>query len=177
MKKSRDTRHIAYAFVSAIVESDIVVESISSLKLVQHIIAERPEMLRAMSETALPKEKRIEFIQQLMPVSSHCKNLLLLLIEKDCIYEWSTVVEIIFTRLAKLKLYHEVSISSVIPLQADEKKSISDILQKKLGGEIVLIEKINHELIAGATLEYSGMRVDGSVKGKLQRLHEHLITT
>lgn len=56
-----------------------------------------------------------------------------------------------------------------VPLSADEKKRIRQILVSKVGSELSLEEKVDTSLIMGVMIRLGGLVVDGSFKNRLNK--------
>ncbi len=63
-----------------------------------------------------------------------------------------------------------VKVSSAQPLTDAQKKDIVANLKSKFGKEVVLIEKVDAQLLGGIVLRIGDRVYDGSVQGKLQTL-------
>ncbi len=75
--------------------------------------------------------------------------------------------------LDKQKVKAEGSKAEVIcsyPLRDAQKKSLKGTLSSKLNREILLIEKIDKEIIAGLIIRLGGFVIDGSIKNKLKKI-------
>lgn len=177
MSTIHDMHRIGAAFVAAATEVSATQEVVSSLLILREIFRLQPELLSALSETAISKEKRQSAVKDLPKIHPLVANMLMLLIEQEQIRELDACIEYIFARLSEIGAYHEILIKSAIELSATDRKIILTSFTKQLGGEVHLIEKIDSSLLAGVMVEHNGIRVDGSVHGRLNRLTQHLYGT
>jgi F-type H+-transporting ATPase subunit delta len=104
-------------------------------------------------------------------------NLLLLLIEKGRGGEIEEVGEE-FERLAA----HEegqisVELTTAIELSEEEARSIVEQIQRSSGRTVEATRSVDPDLIGGIVLQAGSLRVDASVRGRLERLRRELTTT
>ncbi len=103
-------------------------------------------------------------------------NLLRLLIEKGRGGEIEEVGEE-FERLAA----HEegqlsVELTTAIELSEEEARSIVEQIQRSSGRTVEATRSVDPDLIGGIVLQAGSLRVDGSVRGRLERLERELVT-
>ena len=60
------------------------------------------------------------------------------------------------------------------PLSPDQEKRYAAALQKKLGRQVRLQTRIDDSLLGGAVLKAGDLVIDGSLKGRLERLATEL---
>jgi F-type H+-transporting ATPase subunit delta len=64
----------------------------------------------------------------------------------------------------------DVEVTAASPLTADQESRYAAALQKKLGRAVRLHTKVDGSLIGGAVLKAGDLVIDGSIKGRLERL-------
>ena len=64
----------------------------------------------------------------------------------------------------------DVEVTAASPLTPDQESRYAAALQKKLGRAVRLHTKIDDSLIGGAVLKAGDLVIDGSIKGRLERL-------
>jgi F-type H+-transporting ATPase subunit delta len=64
----------------------------------------------------------------------------------------------------------DVEVIAASPLTADQESRYAAALQKKLGRQVRLHTKVDGSLIGGAVLKAGDLVIDGSIKGRLERL-------
>ncbi|MGB1109416.1 MAG: F0F1 ATP synthase subunit delta [Gammaproteobacteria bacterium] len=64
----------------------------------------------------------------------------------------------------------EVSVTSAYKLSAAHKKAISDAMKQKLGREVSITAHIDRSIMAGVIIRAGDTVIDGSVKGRLDKL-------
>ncbi|MEJ2327343.1 MAG: F0F1 ATP synthase subunit delta [Chromatiaceae bacterium] len=77
-----------------------------------------------------------------------------------------------------LKVEHQrvrqVQIRSAYAVQAAQQKVLADALEKRLGGEVKLTVERDPSLLGGVEIRAGDLVIDGSIRGKLQRLANEL---
>lgn len=67
-----------------------------------------------------------------------------------------------------------VQVASAVPLDEKYKQTLSNALQKRLQKNVVMQCSVDADLIGGAVITAGDMVIDGSVRGKLNRLIEFI---
>jgi F-type H+-transporting ATPase subunit delta len=178
MSSSRELHQIGAAFAAAAIEAGAVKEATASLKALGEVFRIAPGALDAFAEPALSLDARIAGAQEaLSSMHPFAVNLLCLLIERDLVRDLPAVTEAALARLSELGAYHDVAVSSATELSAADTKQLIESLRERLGGEIDITETIDPSLLAGVVVEHGGVRMDASVRGRLNRLTQHLYGT
>ena len=77
-----------------------------------------------------------------------------------------------------LKAEHEqsidVDVTSAVQLEAEQTKALSAALEKRLARKVKLNCKVSKTIISGLIIQAGDMVIDGSTKGKLNRLAQTL---
>lgn len=68
----------------------------------------------------------------------------------------------------------EVEVISAYPLSDTQSEALKQALNKKFEKEIAIESRVDHSLIGGAVIRAGDMVIDGSIRGKLQKLAENL---
>jgi F-type H+-transporting ATPase subunit delta len=68
----------------------------------------------------------------------------------------------------------DVEVTSATALSADQESRYAAALQKKLGRAVRLRTKVDQTLLGGAVLRAGDLVIDGSIKGRLERLATEL---
>jgi F-type H+-transporting ATPase subunit delta len=103
-------------------------------------------------------------------------NLLRLLIEKGRAGEIDEVGEE-FERLASREEGElSVELTTAFELSEDEARSIVGQIEKASGRTVEATRSVDPDLIGGIVLQAGSLRVDGSVRGRLERLERELVT-
>jgi F-type H+-transporting ATPase subunit delta len=69
----------------------------------------------------------------------------------------------------------DVTVTSAAPLSAEQQRSYADALRKRLNSEVRLHCEIDPALVGGAILRADDLVIDGSLRGRLERLTTELL--
>ena len=70
----------------------------------------------------------------------------------------------------------EVEITTAYELSDEEARSILSQIEQASGRTVVATRKVDPDLIGGIVLQAGSMRADASVRGRLDRLRQELVT-
>ncbi len=107
-------------------------------------------------------------------VESTGQNFLKLMAENHRLLALPQVLE----QFCELKAEHEqtvnVDVTSAVKLKAAQTKALSAALEKRLARKVKLNCKVSKKIISGLVIQAGDMVIDGSIKGKLNRLSQSL---
>ena len=107
-------------------------------------------------------------------VNSSGQNFIKLLAENHRLLALPQVLE----QFCELKAVHEqtvnVDVTSAVKLKAAQTKALSAALEKRLARKVKLNCKVSKSIISGLVIQAGDMVIDGSIKGKLNRLAQTL---
>lgn len=102
------------------------------------------------------------------------KNTLLLLTREAAIAELPRFIARYQDMRQRLGQARTVVAASAIPLATEDRKKLQSILEKKWGMNVSLEERTDPSLIGGLRLRSGDWQFDASVRGRLERLAQHL---
>jgi len=140
-------------------------------------VEEVPELRSLLRDPVLdPKEKAAALDSILGGVDELVRNFLLLVAEKNRTAQIEEIAHE-FDRLAAAEERRlEVELTTAFELSDKEAKSIVAQIEKASGREVDATRSVDPELIGGLILQAGSMRVDASVRGRLNRLRHDLVT-
>jgi F-type H+-transporting ATPase subunit delta len=104
------------------------------------------------------------------------RNLLRLLIEKGRGGEIEEVGEEFERLAARQEGQLNVELTTAFELSEDEARAIVEQIQKASGRTVEATRSVDRDLIGGIVLQAGSLRVDASVRGRLERLTRELVT-
>lgn len=104
------------------------------------------------------------------------RNLLLLLIEKGRGGEIDVVGEEFDQLAAREEGHLDIELTTAFELSEDEARAIVEQIQRASGRTVEAERKVDPNLIGGVVLQAGSLRVDASVRGRLERLTRELVT-
>ena len=136
---------------------------------------ESGELEGTLANPAIPLDQRIAAAEGVYSsLSQPVRNLVLLLVRRGRIEQLPRVAAE-FRRLDDRRqgIVHATA-TSAAPLDADEVKAIVARLEQITGGKVELETGIDRDLLGGVVVRVGDRLIDGSVRGRLERLRHQL---
>jgi F-type H+-transporting ATPase subunit delta len=133
------------------------------------------ELMSVLANPALPLEKRLEVAQGVFgKLSQPVRNTIFLLVRRGRIEQLPRVVEE-FVRLDDRRqgITHATA-TSAAPLTDLEVKALTARLEQMTGGRVALQTDVDEGLLGGLIVRVGDRLIDGSVRGRLERLRNQL---
>ena len=146
------------------------------LQAVCGIFRDNPDYIRLLQEPSVPRRERIGLIDQAFggQVEEYLLNFLKLLCESELLQEFRGCCEQFKLRYQKDHGIAEAYVTSAVALSAAQQgaleKKLEDVYQKK----ILLMIKVDPSQMGGMKVEIEGKQLDGTVRGRLERLHRQI---
>ncbi len=137
-----------------------------------------PEAVRLLSNPAIPAAARMEVLERLLgeDVSGSPRSLLALLVRRGR-FHLLPAVSREFTRLHhRREGIVEVTVTSAIALEASDVEALRGRLTAMTGKRVELHQEVDAELLGGLSIRIGDRLIDGSVRGRLERLRTDLST-
>jgi F-type H+-transporting ATPase subunit delta len=128
-----------------------------------------------LANPAIPLDQRLTVAEKVLAsLSGPVRNLVLLLVRRNRIGQLPRVAAE-FRRLDDLRngLTHATA-TSAAPLGKDEVKAITARLEDLTGGKVALETAVDPSLLGGLVVRVGDRLIDGSVRGRLERLRNQL---
>ena len=133
------------------------------------------QLMDVLANPALPLDQRVDAATRVYGgLSQPVRNLLLLLVRRGRIEQLPRVVAE-FTRLddRRQNITHATA-TSAAPLTDLEVRALTARLEQMSGGRIALTTDIDADLLGGLIVRVGDRLIDGSVRGRLERLRNQL---
>jgi F-type H+-transporting ATPase subunit delta len=136
-----------------------------------------PELRALLRDPVLdPKEKAAALDSILGGVDELVRNFLLLVAEKNRTAQIEEIAREFDRLVAAEERRLEVELTTAFELSDKEAKSIVAQIEKASGRQVDATRSVDPDLIGGLILQAGSMRVDASVRGRLNRLRQDLVT-
>jgi F-type H+-transporting ATPase subunit delta len=139
-------------------------------------IAGNPDMAGQIANPNVPRERLCDAILEIAgaDLPDEAKNLVRLLAQKNRL---STLPEI-DDLFEELKTRHQglrqVHVLSAFDLNENQQQELADALRKRLGADVEMTVETDPSLIGGVEIRAGDLVIDGSVRGKLDKLATEL---
>ena len=141
-------------------------------------IASDQRVARTLGNPAVPLETRFEMAESTFGavVSAPVLNLIRLTLRRGRIHELPRIAAE-FRRLdnARQGITPATAISAA-PLTKDEIAAVTERLEQMTGGRVELEVQVDPSLLGGLVVRVGDRMIDGSVRGRLERLRTQLVT-
>ena len=136
-----------------------------------------PELRALLRDPVLdPKEKAAALDSILGGIDELVRNFLLLVAEKNRTAQIEEIAREFDRLVAAEERRLEVELTTAFELSDKEAKSIVAQIEKASGRQVDATRSVDPDLIGGLILQAGSMRVDASVRGRLNRLRHDLVT-
>lgn len=138
-----------------------------------------PEVVRLLSNPAVPSDARVEILGRILgdEVSGPPRNLLVLLVRRSR-FELLPGIIREFRRLHRQREgIVQARVTSAAPLGDEEQEALRERLVALTGSRVEMQQEVDPELLGGLQVRLGDRLMDGSVRGRLERLRARFTTT
>ena len=132
----------------------------------------------ALANPAIPLDRRLELAGSIFGtfVSRPVLNLIRLTIQRNRFEQLSRIAAE-FRRLDNVRRsITQATATSAAPLTPDETRALTQRLEGSTGGRIELEVQVDPSLLGGLVVRVGDRLIDGSVRGRLERLRNQLVS-
>lgn len=135
-------------------------------------VAHDPDMRRYLDNPKLTREAAAQTFISVCEgrIDDRGKNLVRLLAENGRINALPEIAALFEVMRANAEGKVEAKVVSARPVADGQKAEIAAALRKRLGREVELVCEIDENLIGGAVIRAGDLVIDGSMRGRLERL-------
>jgi F-type H+-transporting ATPase subunit delta len=136
----------------------------------------RPDVAPTVDNPAVPLAKRQEIIRQLLGtrITAQALRLVALLVERGRVNALPKLSEDYDRLLNAHRGVVEATVTSAVPLTADETAAIRSRVEAMAGSAVELRTEVNPDLLGGLTIQVRDRLLDASIRGRLERLRDQL---
>ena len=136
----------------------------------------RPDVAPTVDNPAVPLAKRQEIVRQLLDtrITAQALRLVSLLAERARVNALPKLSEDYNRLLNAHRGVVEATVTSAVPLTADETAAIRTRVEAMAGSAVELRTEVNPDLIGGLTIQVRDRLLDASIRGRLERLRDQL---
>ena len=141
-------------------------------------IGEVPELEALLENPETESRVKAEVLEQILDKSDELvRNFTRIVVEKGRAGEIRAIAAELETLVAEQARVLDVEVTTASELSdADFKRIVADI-EKRSGRAVQATRSVDPDLIGGIVLQAGSMRLDASVRGRLDRLRQDLATT
>ena len=141
-------------------------------------IDEVPELDRLLADREVDARVKASVLEEMLSGADELvRNFLLLLVEKGRADELREVVDEFDRLVTADERVLDVEMTTAVELSEAQFERILDQIEKKSGRKVSATRSVEPDLIGGIVLQAGSMRLDASVRGRLDRLRQQLVTS
>ena len=145
------------------------------------VAAERladPQVMRLLANPAVPSESRVDVLGRILgdDVTGPPRNLLALLVRRGRIEQLPDVERELARLYRRREGIVEAIVTSAAPLDDAEQETLQDRLVAITGGKVEMHLEVDPGLLGGIQVRLGDQLIDGSVRGRLERLRSTFST-
>jgi F-type H+-transporting ATPase subunit delta len=176
-KRQSAARRYAEAAFEIAMRDDTVADWRTDLEVVAAQVADE-QVLDVLRNPAIPTEERSQALRGILGdrVSRPVQNLVQLMLRRGRIDELSRVATE-FRRLddGRQGIVHATAVAAQ-DLTKDEIRALTGRLEQQTGGRVSLDVEVDPSLLGGLVVRVGDRLIDGSVRGRLERLRNQLVS-
>lgn len=174
MSNSIVANRYAAALFQVAKENDQVALIGEQMSVVKEVLQQTPELLFFLKLPKVDMSKKKELVKQAFSTASpFIVNTLLLMMENHREDHLLEMAEEYIALANNERGIAEATVTSVRPLNEEEKFSLSAVLAEKVGKQTLKIENVvDPKLLGGLKVRIGNRIIDGSLRGKLDRLKQ-----
>jgi F-type H+-transporting ATPase subunit delta len=141
-------------------------------------IGQIPELQAVLQNPEVDQEVKAQILGDVLGDGDELtRNFLRLLAEKGRTAEIGQIVEEFDSLVAAERRVLEVALTTALELSEEDFSSIVAQIEQASGRTVEATRSVDPELIGGLVLQAGSMRLDASVRGRLERLRHELATS
>ncbi len=141
-------------------------------------MADVPELRNVLRNPQVDPKTKADLLEELLGGADVLvRNFLRLVAEKGRIADIEEIAREFERLVAKEERRLNVELTTAYELSDEEAKAILGQIETASGRKVDASRKVDPHLIGGFVLQAGSMRVDASVRGRLNRLREELVTS
>jgi ATP synthase F1 delta subunit len=153
---------------------DAVREELGDFVEAQRQVPELRELLR---NPQLDHRLKASALEELLGGEEQLvRNFLMLLVEKGRAGEIEEIARDFERIVAQAEGVLDVELTTAVPLSEEEAGEVIAQIEKASGRPVVATHRVDPDLIGGIVLQAGSFRLDASVRGRLNRLRQDLVT-
>ena len=160
-------------------EENLTDEILGEMEAVKGIFNENPDYITLLSEPSVPKNERLQLVDQAFDGSlqPYLLNFIKILIEKGLLREFSACQKRFRKSYNEEHGIADAVVTTAIALNERELGLLKDKLERISGKKILLKQKTDPSVLGGVRVDLEGQLFDGTVKGRLSELRRRVDET
>ena len=157
-------------------EEHVSEDVLAQLRVLKGLFRDQPDFIRLLCNMSLAKEERTAILDGALrgQVHPYVLNFLKILCERGMLASLPSCCDEYRDSLYEARGILPVTAWTAAPLDEKQTKALTEKLEKTTGKQVLLTCRTDASLLGGVRLSYAGRELDGTVKGRLDKLREIL---
>ena len=154
------------------VEESLTDDILGEMEAVRGIFKENPDYVTLLSEPSVPKNERLQLVDESLgeSLTPYHLNFIKILIEKGLLREYSACYKRFRKAYNETNGIADALVTTAVALDEGQLKTLKEKLEKISGKKVLLQQKTDPDILGGVRVDLEGQLFDGSVKGRLSEL-------
>ena len=140
------------------------------------ILDNETRLREALTDPALPPERRAAMIQELLgdKASPHTTNIISFVVQQGRARELTKIIDSLVQLAAEERRKAVAEVRSAVPLVGDPRDKLKEAIVKATGKQVELKVLVDPSVIGGLLVRVGDQVFDGTVRRRLQMAKEHI---
>jgi len=176
MNEARVGSRYAKSLIELAIERNVLDQVEKDMTYFLAVCDASPEFVRVMSNPIIPHPKKKEILKQLFTgkVSDLTLSMFVLITDKQREGYLVSMAHEFASMYRANKGIDLAEVTTAYPLQDDQRQQFINLVTKKTGKKVELIEKVKPSILGGYILKIEDRMIDESIQNKLTRLKSKL---
>ncbi len=160
-------------------EENLTEKILGEMETVREIFKDNPDYIVLLSEPSVPKNERLQLVDQAFNGSLEAYHLsfIKILIEKGLLREYSACYKRFRKSYNESHGIADALVTTAVALSDTQLSLLKEKLEKISGKKVLLEQKTDPDILGGVRVDLEGQLFDGSVKGRLSELRRRVDET
>lgn len=160
------------------VEERLTDDILKEMEVVRCIFVENPDYVTLLSEPSIPKNERLQLVDDALGSSlqAYHLNFIKILIEKGLLREYSACYKRFRRSYNEAHDIADAQVTTAVALDDSQLTQLKEKLEKISGKKIILNQKVDPDVLGGVRVDIEGQLFDGTVKGRLSELQKNILS-
>ncbi|MBE5826301.1 MAG: F0F1 ATP synthase subunit delta [Butyrivibrio sp.] len=160
-------------------EENLTDDILGEMEQVKGIFKENPDYVTLLSEPSVPKNERLQLVDESLgsSLTPYHLNFIKILIEKGLLREYSACYKRFRKSYNEAHKIAEAVVTTAVALSDAQLLQLKEKLEKISGKTVLLEQKTDPDILGGVRVDLEGQLFDGSIKGRLSELRRKVDET
>jgi len=160
-------------------EENLTDQILEQMAAVRTLFSENPAYVPLLLEPSIPKKTRTALVDDAFKGSLHpyLLSFIKLLLENGLLRSFNECCRVFRMRYNKDQGISEATVTSAVELSEKQIEALKEKLEARSGKKVHLTMKVDPDILGGVSVDLDGVRLDGSVAGRLSGIRKKIDST